>query len=84
MISKLLAGLAASALVAAPVAATAAPAATAPAASKLSLTQARAGAPVGKASKAAAGTWVPAVLAAANVICGIVLVVDDDDDSDSN
>ena len=84
MMSKLLTGLAASALVAAPVAANAAPAV--PAASKLSLEgSARAGTPMKNSEKVANGGVIAGILAAAIVAGGIYLVVDDDDDdSDSN
>lgn len=82
MVSKLLAGLAASALVAAPVAA--APAASP--ASQLSIAKtARAGTSVKKGEHLAGGAILPAILALAVVAGGIYLVVDDnDDDSDSN
>lgn len=83
MISKLLTGLAASALVAAPIAASAAPATSA--ASKLSVTSsARASTPTGATEKVAGVGIIPAILAAAIVAGGIFLIVDDDDDSDSN
>ncbi len=84
MVPKLLSGLAASALVLAPVAASAAPAGSP--ASKLSVAKSvRAGTPTNKTDRLAGGGVLPAVLAAAIVAGGIYLVVDDNDDnSDSN
>lgn len=83
-VSKLLSGLAASALVLAPVSASAATAA-APA-SKLSVANsARAGSATKNTDRLAGAGILPAILAAAIVAGGIYLVVDDnDDDSDSN
>ncbi|WP_296218336.1 hypothetical protein [uncultured Sphingomonas sp.] len=80
---KILSGLAASALVLAPISATAAPAASA---SKLSVaSSARVGTATGKSDRAVAGGGIiAAVLAAAIVVGGIVLIADNDDDSDSN
>lgn len=78
MVSKLLGGLAASALALTPVAASAANKAAA-------LSPARAATPLADSEKAASVGVIPAILAAAIVAGGIYLVVDDDDDdSDSN
>jgi hypothetical protein len=78
MIKKFLAGLAATALVAAPVAASAAPASSA--ASK----SVRAGSVSSKKSELAGGGLIVGILALVAVGLGIYAVVDSDDDADSN
>ncbi|UZK70203.1 hypothetical protein OKW76_03880 [Sphingomonas sp. S1-29] len=82
MIARLLSGLAATALIATPVAASAASAA-APAA-KLSVAQARTGTAATKTNRQAGVSLFPALLAAAIIAGGVYLVVDSNDDSDSN
>ncbi|WBH16302.1 hypothetical protein [Sphingomonas radiodurans] len=85
MVPKLLTGLAASALVVAPVAASAAPAANA--ASKLSVSKSvRASTPTSKKDRAAGNSVIP-ILIGAGVVAGVAyLIIDNenDDDSDSN
>jgi hypothetical protein len=84
MITKFLTGLAASALVVAPVAASAAPAV--PSASKLSVSNAvRAGTPMAKKNRAAGAGVIPVAIGVA-VVAGVAyLIIDnEDDDSDSN
>lgn len=84
MIARLLSGLAATALVAAPVAASAAP--TQSAASKLSVSKSvRSGTASKDANGIAGASLLPALLGAAILAGGIYLVVDsNDDDADSN
>ncbi|WP_085809400.1 hypothetical protein [Sphingomonas sp. TZW2008] len=83
MMTKFLTSLSATALVLAPVAASAAPA-TSPAA-KLSVAKsARAGTATAKADRLAGVSIVPAILGALIIAGGIYLIVDDNDDSDSN
>ncbi|WP_085809973.1 hypothetical protein [Sphingomonas sp. TZW2008] len=88
MIAKLMTGLAASALVVAPVAATAAPVApvaSTTAASKLSLSNApRAGTATAKADRLAGVSIIPAIIGAAVVIGVALLIIDNEDDNDSD
>ena len=85
MIAKFFTGLAASALVMAPVAASAAPAASP--ASKLSLSRSvRAGTPTTKANRLAGESIVPVLIGVGVVAAGVYLIIDkeNEDDSDSN